>query len=215
MTGTGERIGEEGLGVPVRFERLRGAAPKLPLILAASLALAAAIRWGGARAIAESLALTAHFTAPGEAVPTLLFVFQPGDCSSHGVLLEAWTELHEAGRVRALAVGLGFPYDSAAEMARRAGLKIPLRPELESEAERLMFALGYRRTPVTVLVDRAARVRLALASPPDPVARREAVRMVAEHADRIRRESDLLPTSRGQPQTSDRPGTPFLARRSP
>lgn len=192
------------IGVPKRGGMVslalfvRGIARLLPLAGAAALMLLAAVRWGGARATADSMALLEDLASPGAAAPTLLFVFQPGDCPNHAALLGSWTELHKARRVRALAIGLGFPSDSASleELARSAGLDFPFRSDLAAQAERLLFGLGYRRTPVTVLLDRMGRVRLALASPDDPAARREAVRLVGEQADRLRREPTPAPEGR-------------------
>ncbi len=185
-------------------------ADRCGVALAAALVLGSGLRWGEARGRPEPerLVAAAGETLPAAAdtspaardalptpasaarLPTLLLVFQAGDCPSHGWLLDAWTALHDRSAVRALAVGLGFPRDTSAarRLAEEAGLRLPFRPDLARSAERLMLGLGFRRTPVTLLLDPAGRVRLALPAPDGAAAGEAWVRAVEEHANRLRAE---------------------------
>lgn len=163
----------------------------MPLVVAAALVFGGALRWGEARASTDPRGLAAALGHGAADEPTLLFVFQAADCPSYGPLMEAWTSLERRGLVRAVAVGLDFPEDTAAAraLARNAGLGVSFRPDLARPAERLILGLGFRRTPVTLLLDRRGRVRLAL-PPPEKAQSYEALGgMVAEQAASLRREA--------------------------
>lgn len=169
----------------------RGLTRGVPLMAAAALAMSGALRWGEARGGTDPAGLAAALGHGVADEPTLLFVFQAADCPSYGPLMEAWTSLKRRGVVRAVAVGLDFPGDTAVAraLAQSAGLELPFRPDLAGPAERLILNLGFRRTPVTLLLDRGGRVRLAL-PPPKKAGSYEALSgMVAEHAASLRREA--------------------------
>jgi len=109
--------------------------------------------------------------------PTLLYLFQRADCIRHAALQRRWSGLRRAGR----AVVLGVPLDElpgGERGPRTPNPGFPVRPDLRKEAERLMLELGYRTTPVTVLLDRHGRPRLLLPPPADEAAAEAEERVV-------------------------------------
>lgn len=173
----------------------RGLVVWAALTLTSILMLGAAARWGEARAVVDPKIFAAADGPRSGDLPTLLFVFQARDCPSNRALVELWTSLDSRGEVRGLAVGLDFPKDTttARRLAVDAGLALSFRPDLGRPAERLILGLGFRRTPVTLLLDPTGRVRLALPAPEGPEAFREAEQAVLAHVELLRREAWVAP----------------------
>lgn len=159
-------------------------------LLAAAGAVSAALRWGEARAVLEPNVFAEALGSGTSHLPTLLLVFQARDCPSHGALLQVVSALNQRGAVHGVAVGLDFPKDTSAarRLAEEAGLTLPFRSDLAPAAERLILGLGFRQTPVTLLLDGDGRVRLALPAPKDAAGRRVTERVLASHAEQLRNE---------------------------
>ncbi|MFQ5680232.1 MAG: TlpA family protein disulfide reductase [Gemmatimonadota bacterium] len=154
----------------------------------AVVALGGVLGGGAALRLAAFLATApvATFASTGE-VPggTLLFAFQPGDCPSRRQLIRRWNALHESGELPVLGVGLHFPKeaDRRERILRSAGIRFPVRFDVAGRVERLILRLGYARTPVSLLLDRNGRPRLAV--PPGRshgAGPAEAVRLVERYA---------------------------------
>lgn len=112
--------------------------------------------------------------------PTLLHIFQAEDCPRFRELVRQWNELHRRHRLPVLGVGLDLPTDSAARatVVRASGASFPVRDDPNGEAERLLLRLGYRHTPLAVLLDGRGRPRLVLPPLPGPDGPRRAARAV-------------------------------------
>jgi hypothetical protein len=118
--------------------------------------------------LAPADALTARITtlprAAANGRPTLLVVFQPGDCQSYGRFLSQWNALAAEGEVRVVGVPL------YAQAQRAAGKPVldyftpvfPLRDELAADATSLLRQMGQMNTPVAVLLDGAGRPRMVI-----------------------------------------------------
>lgn len=171
-------------------------------ILGCVLALLGAVRLGERRAevdhrvpaaIAgdrEEAAETGETGETGER-PTVLFVFQPGDCPAFGGLFDLLSEVERSGAARVLGVGVRLRLAGPpAARGRALPLPIPIRSDVSREGERLILGLGYRRTPVLVLLDREGRVRLAAAAPRDSASQRRLVEVVREHATGLAAEGE-------------------------
>lgn len=126
-----------------------------------------ALRAGAASSIAAAAGeLGIRLEPDPRGRPTLLYLFHEEDCAAYGGLVEGWNELHRAGDVRVIGVGL-----RVAE-ARRPGLasrmrpspRFPLRFDAQAPAERLLLAAGFSRTPAALLLDAEGRLRLAVPS---------------------------------------------------
>lgn len=95
--------------------------------------------------------------------PTLLVVFHRADCPRFGGFISAWNALAHTREVRVL----GVPLHRSQEEPLRAGpvlrqADFPFRPGLAPAVEMLLLRMGYRRTPVAVLLDTAGRPRLVV-----------------------------------------------------
>lgn len=102
----------------------------------------------------------------GEAPGTLLFVYRRGDCPTFAGLPRRWGRLHDQGVVRVIGVPLGDAGPGDGPDAGGGAPPFPVRADLASAGETLMLRLGFRRTPFSVLLDGAGRVRMVV--PPVP-----------------------------------------------
>lgn len=126
----------------------------------------------------------------GGGPPVLLLAFQQGDCGTYARGLASWNEVARSGEARVTAVGIRFPDEPLVrtEVVGALALEYPVRFDLARTGERLLLRLGYRRTPVAMLLDRSGRVRLSFPLPRDAGRARRAVALVLDHARRISRE---------------------------
>lgn len=175
--------------------RWKGAASSLVTVLVAVLLVAAAVRFGAARAGPPLETLASRFLAESDGRPTLLYVFHQRDCATFGALFEEWAELDRSDALRAVAVGLGFPRSAAVRqgLLEASVVGVAVDFELARSAERLILGLGYQRTPVAVLLDGEGRVRLALSPGSEPGTRRWAVEVLRDHALRLAGEETRPP----------------------
>ena len=162
--------------------RLRPSPRGLPWRRAAALTgllltLAAGVRAVGieaARPVAVLPAAAAGTSNEGGR-PVLLYLFQGADCARHRELQRRWSELGRSGLVEVVGVPLdpllpesqgpdGAPADALP--GGRSDPGFPVRPDLRRTAGRLMARLGYRTTPVSILLDGRGRARLVVPPPP-------------------------------------------------
>lgn len=130
--------------------------------------------------------------------PTLLFVFQPGDCPRYRGLVARWNRLSGDEGIRVVGAGLRLPGDSDARrrMLSRAPLEFPVRSDLAHGAEDLMLRMGYDRTPFSVLLDERGRPRLVLPAVADSSVQMRFYRQVRGYASSLDwREEDEDTTS--------------------
>lgn len=99
--------------------------------------------------------------------PTLLYLFQSADCARHAALQRRWAGLGRDGLASVVGVRLDPLEPARADGAPSPGPGFPLRQDLRAGAARLMKRLGYRTTPVTVVLDPRGRPRLVLPPPVD------------------------------------------------
>lgn len=152
------------------------------LAAAALVALPGAVRLGEYRALSGSADLPA-----GDGRPTLVFLFQPGDCRAHAGLVRRWNSLARDSNLRVLGLGLGF---GAAALSADSVLgepkpRFPVRYDLTRQGHRLLARLGRLQTPTSVLVD--ARGRPLVIVPPitDELAQLDAAMLVRAYARRL------------------------------
>lgn len=149
------------------------------------LLVTAGLRW--ARYAARSpLAAVPGLVADSAA--TLLVVLRASDCDSYRPLMAAWGRLHREEVVRVVGVVVDGPGSVAARdsLARRLGGPFPLRFDAGDVAETLALRLGYRATPLSVLLDRTGRPR-AVVPPLEGAGPAEAAsRLAAAHLELLR-----------------------------
>ncbi|MGH7540828.1 MAG: hypothetical protein ACRELC_07505, partial [Gemmatimonadota bacterium] len=129
--------------------------------------------------------LAAALGVAGEAGPTLVAVFQPGDCVVFSGLTAAWNALYEDRALRVVGVGVRFSDLDRAALDSRPGPvpRFPIRSDLGPLAERAILDAGHRRTPVALLLDGLGRSRVLI--PPVRGARRvrEIEALVRRHVE--------------------------------
>ena len=159
--------GGAGSGPPRRLFPWRG------FVLAGGLALAAVAAVRAAAWLGDGGALRLPAAAAADSGvrrPTLVYAFHRADCRAHEPLRERWAALAGEGGARVVGVDL----DRTGEDLPSPPFGFPVRPDRGGRVERLLLGLGYGRTPVTLVVDGAGRLRLAVAPSPAPGARRAA-----------------------------------------
>lgn len=167
------------------MSRLGPAAGRALVLGAVVLAATSGFRWAryaARRPVAAVPALGA------DSVATLLVVLRSSDCASHGPLLAGWDRLHAEEGVRVVGAVVDAPGSAAARDSLERGFRVgfPLRFDVGEAAEELVLRLGYRATPVSVLLDRRGRARMVLPPGPDPAAVETAVRVAFGHIALIR-----------------------------
>lgn len=136
------------------------------LVAALSLAAVALLGVAGTRWV-RSAGLGPVAAAPAlssDSAATVLVVLRPSDCDSYRPLLDAWSGLQGRAGVRVVGsvVDPPGPGPGRDSLRRRLGPDLPLRFDTGPAAEALVLRLGYRRTPVAVLLDRDGRPRAAV-----------------------------------------------------
>lgn len=142
------------------------AATRILVVAAAVFLVVAALRWG--RYAARSAVATAPGLA-GDSLPTLLVAMRASDCERYAPLLARLGAASRTGRLRTVGALIGGPgsVPEGDSVARRYGVPFPVRPEAAGAAEALMLRLGYRETPLAVLLDGRGRPRMVLPPPAD------------------------------------------------
>jgi hypothetical protein len=118
----------------------------------------------------------------------IVLVFQPHDCSGHRSFVDALNALHRSGRVPVAGIPLNAPRNREELKAALLGFDpaFPLAPELADHAGKLLLEMGFRRTPVALVVDPGGRPLMVV--PPHPVPYREAelIRLATEYLENLR-----------------------------
>jgi hypothetical protein len=114
--------------------------------------------------------LAAHLPAGARGRPALLVVLQPRDCESYRGFVEAMTSLRGTVEGDVMAVPVNSPSgpDALREAFARLAPRLPVVPEASRDAMLMLAALGYRDTPVALLVDAAGRPAMVIQPQPDP-----------------------------------------------
>ena len=151
---------------------------RLLLLVAVLLAALTSIRLGEYRALRPPKPL------PGSADrPTLLFLFQPGDCARYGGLVDRWSELDGTHALRVIGLGIGFssPPTRADSLFGGRRPSFEVRYDLPIEAQRLLARIGHGQTPTSVLLDRAGRPVFILPPTADSAKQAEAAGLIARY----------------------------------
>lgn len=99
-----------------------------------------------------------------EGGPLVALVFQAQDCVNDLDLLEAWSE--RVGQDTARVVGLlvnaaSAPQEAVAQLTSAPEVRFPVHRVERAGLQGMLRGIGYRQTPVVVLLDRHGRVRAA------------------------------------------------------
>ena len=120
---------------------------------------------------------------------TLLFVFNPRDCPEALRLGRLWGELYRTREMNVLGVVVDAPREPEAldRVLEEANLAFPVIAEPGSELRAGVAALGYRTTPVSILMDGRLRPRLIVPGIQDSLAQLEAFELVKRETHRMTR----------------------------
>ncbi len=177
-----------------RWPARRGAG-RLPVMIA--LVSGSLLLESGRRHVqhrAPALARVAPELAQGAPpYPTLLFLFQPGDCVAFSALLNEWNALYEEGDVAVVGIGIRFSaadrqvWSSAPASPPRP--RFPVRFDLGEPLEELILSAGHSLTPAAVLLDREKRARLFIPPVKDENEARRLARIVRAHVELMKESS--------------------------
>jgi hypothetical protein len=142
-------------------------------------------------AVARYRSSTLHAAAVPEiarafhGTPGVVVVFQPRDCAGFDSFIDAFSSLSRQRAGQVLGIPVNSPPDT---MALRRSLAefspaFPLAPRLDADAERLLSAIGFARTPLAIVVDRAGRPVMVVPPQPNPYRQAEMTRLVASYLD--------------------------------
>lgn len=121
-------------------------------------------------------------TLPVDDRPTIVAVFTNEDCVAYGSLVGF---LNMASEQDLSVIGVVVDREGSPQEYADPGLSeivFPLRPDLARQVTRNIVRLGYRTTPVLVLVDRGGRVRRVLPPMPDIIQHSSAIRGMIDDA---------------------------------
>jgi hypothetical protein len=172
----------------------------LLLATAAFLSLLVAVRLGENRALSMASELAA-----GDGRPTLLFLFQPGDCQAYAGLVRRWNSIARDSAVRVVGIGIGFDRPRIAGDAVLGEPKpaFPVRYDMTGQARRLLARIGHLATPTSVLLDGSDRPLLIVPPLSDETAQRHAATLVSSYARHV-----SATASRGAEDAPPRPIEP-------
>ncbi len=173
----------------------RGGVGRLPVMIAlvsGSLLLESGRRHVQHRAPALARA-AAELTDREPRRPTLLFLFQPGDCIAFSALLNEWNDLYAEGDVTVVGIGIRFSAADrqvwASAPASPARPRFPVRFDLGEPVEELILDVGHALTPAAVLLDRQKRARLFIPPVKDGEEARRLSRIVRAHVELMKESS--------------------------
>lgn len=132
-------------------------------LLALSLAWAFASR-AAAHEADELAGALPHETAAAlaDGRPLVALVIQAEDCVNDLALLAAWSERASQDSARVVAVlvnASSAPVEAVEQLATASEVRFPVHRAEDSSLQRILRGLGYRQTPLAVLLDRHGRMR--------------------------------------------------------
>lgn len=185
LPASGGAILPRDLGPVGRWAQGRARAGGVVAAAAVAAAILAAVRFGAARSRADRLhdlsMLSAVAARGGQS--GVLVVFRPEDCQERAGWLRAVIGLGSAG-VSVVGVPVGPGARGGVVEASRLGLAV--FPDVGRRAERVLTALGVRRTPVALLLGRGHRP-LMLATPSGDPDDDETLRLLGAYARALQR----------------------------
>lgn len=116
-----------------------------------------------------------------------IVLFQSEDCASYENFLDALGFLHRSGRVPVLGVPINASRGQVEVRQAKTGFDpdFPLNRELADQAVALISQMGYRRTPLAVLLDPRGRPLLVIPPHPVPYRQAEITRIVTEYVENL------------------------------
>lgn len=173
---------------------------RLFLATAALLALLAASRIGGNRALSPVPDL-----AGGRGKPTLVFLFQPRDCIAYAGLVRRWSALARDSALHVVGLGIGFgpPAATGDPILGEPKPAFPVRYDLTGAANRLLARLGHLETPTSVLLDARGRPLMIVPPVAEEAAQEHASTLLRAYARRLSGTSSR--GGRDRPPRTDKP----------
>lgn len=125
----------------------------------------------------------------GEGRPAIVALFTNDDCAAYAGLIGFLNRASEMGLVVHGVVVDDHGNPAAPENDGVNVVGFPVRPDLAREVTRQVVRLGYRTSPVIILVDKDARVHMALPPMQNVIAHANAMGRLVEQAQRMDREA--------------------------